>query len=243
MSYRLKSDEKLSRGIRRIAERQAAGISQCLERGARQSEAVHAARTHIKRLRALARLVRKPLGGKIHSGCDEILKGIAKSLSPLRDAHVRLRTLARLKAAHPEHLLGHHELETLLSGSQKSKLHANSRSAGWQKREVRRLLGIIDGWQLNGIRKKTLKKGIAQSRRRVRNGFKMARHMPTVENLHEWRKAAKDLVNQMAVVEQIDRISGRQMAILKKLGKLLGDDHDLAIFEAKAGELRRPVLK
>ena len=243
MSYRLKRDEKLSDGIRRIAGRQAEGIGECLAHGSRQSNAIHDARTHIKKLRALARLVREQLGEKSYSKCNDILKGIAKSLSPSRDAHVRLRTLDRLKAAHPESSLRHPKLRTLLTNARESKLHANSRLADWQKREVRRLKEMIGTWEFNGLRKKTLKKGIAHSRRRLRNSFKTAKETPTVENLHAWRKATKDLMNQMAVVEKVEQVSDKQMAILEKLGKYLGDDHDLAMFEAKAGELFLPVLK
>jgi CHAD domain-containing protein len=243
MSYRLKSHEKLSRGIRRVAERQAEGIRQCLERNARSAEAVHAARTHIKKLRALARLVRKPLGGKLYADCNGILKAVAKSLSPLRDAEVRLRTLERLRKTHPDQLAGQPELQTLLAGAQQAKRHANVRSAKWRQQEVRRLLEKIETWPLNGIRKKALNRGIARSRRRVREGFKEARQTPTIENLHAWRKASKDLMHQMAMVERLGRIDGGQKAVLKKLGQLLGDDHDLAMLEAKAGELRRPIMK
>lgn len=243
MDYRLKEDEKLSRGLRRIAERQAEGISQSLKPGAKQSGAVHAARTHIKKLRALARLIRKPLGGKIYADCTEILKGIAKSLGPLRDAHVRLRTLERLKKTHPRHLTGQPGFQKIITKAQGAESHANLRSTNWRKAEVARLLNMIEAWPLNHIRKKNLKKGLTHSRRRARAKFKAAKQMPSVGNLHAWRKAAKDLMHQMTVMERIDQTDVRQMAVLKKLGQILGDDHDLAMLEANAGGLRRPILK
>lgn len=241
MDYRLKENEKLSRGIRRIAERQAAGITQCLKGDAKQSEAVHAARTHIKKLRALARLIRKPIGRKLYTDCNDILKDIAKSLAPLRDAYVRLRTLERLKQAHPEQLPGQPALQTLLTQAQPANLPVHAQSAKWRKRQVNRLLAMIGSWPLDGIKKRTLKKGIERSSHRVRKKFKEAKKLSTVENLHTWRKAAKDLAHQMAVMEDVVRIKAKQLAIAKKLGQLLGDDHDLAMFQMKAAELRRPL--
>ena len=64
MSYCLQTDEPVASGIRRIAREQLAGalcqISQVTD--GKEAAAVHATRKHIKKIRALLRLVRQEIG-------------------------------------------------------------------------------------------------------------------------------------------------------------------------------------
>ena len=68
MADGLKSNEEMSQGVRRIAKKQAAAITKHLQRKQiyREPEAVHHTRKHIKKLRALLRLVRKEMGRKTY---------------------------------------------------------------------------------------------------------------------------------------------------------------------------------
>ena len=53
---------------------------------------------------------------------------------------------------------------------------------------------------------------------------------PTTENLHDWRKRVKDLWYQQRLLEETwPGVMKAQAKEAKKLSKLLGEDHDLAV--------------
>ena len=67
--------------------------------GANRAEipaAVHATRKHIKKARALLRLVRDELGKEVFKEENRRLRDVARSFSSSRDACVRLQVLERL---------------------------------------------------------------------------------------------------------------------------------------------------
>ena len=65
---------------------------------------------------------------------------------------------------------------------------------------------------------------------RGREEFARADKQPTTENLHEWRKRVKDLWYQQRLLEETwPGVMKAQAKEAKKLSKLLGEDHDLAV--------------
>ncbi len=80
-----------------------------------------------------------------------------------------------------------------------------------------------DGWSAIGT-------GLRTSYRRGRKAMRRAERERTVENLHEWRKRAKDLWYHLRLLEDISphTLSG-QAKDAHMLSDLLGDDHDLAV--------------
>jgi CHAD domain-containing protein len=65
---------------------------------------------------------------------------------------------------------------------------------------------------------------------RGRKAFKTADADPTAEHLHEWRKRVKDLWYQERLLEESwPGVMKAQAKEAKKLSKLLGEDHDLAV--------------
>src|SRR5207302_5955336 len=84
--------------VRRVAHEQLEGaLKQVLTvHPAHQSEAIHEARKHIKKTRALLRLVRPFASGAFYKRETRKLRKVAQSTSAIRDAHVKLQTLDRL---------------------------------------------------------------------------------------------------------------------------------------------------
>jgi len=93
MTAGLKSNEDISQGVRRIAKKQASVITKYLKRKRihRELDAVHQARKHIKKLRALLRLVREGLGRKLYHREKAGLRKLNGALSPVREATVHLK--------------------------------------------------------------------------------------------------------------------------------------------------------
>jgi CHAD domain-containing protein len=64
---------------------------------------------------------------------------------------------------------------------------------------------------------------------------------PTNENLHEWRKQVKYLGQSMEVWKAHDANGVKRLVKrVDKLADLLGDDHDLAVFEERLEKLDSP---
>ena len=62
------------------------------------------------------------------------------------------------------------------------------------------------------------------------DGRKAFAKKPTTENLHDWRKRVKDLWYQQRLLEETwPGVMKAQAKEAKKLSKLLGEDHDLAV--------------
>src|SRR5580693_577882 len=85
-------------------ERQPAGSDAPGPPSKSRAELVHDARKAIKRMRALARLLRCALGEREFERVDDSLRAAGRRLSGARDAEVRLATLRRLRSKHPKAL-------------------------------------------------------------------------------------------------------------------------------------------
>ena len=95
--YRLKQDERVPAGVRRMA---AAQLDKALEhlgcQDGKRDEHIHEARKATKRLRALVRLVRDELGDEVYALENQCYRDAGQWLSGLRDATVLVETLDRL---------------------------------------------------------------------------------------------------------------------------------------------------
>src|SRR5438309_4283411 len=142
MSYRLKSGEPPSQGLKRIfREETQSALQLCRHPFKQRGITVHETRKHLKKLRAALRLAAAKTGKDRPAREDRSLSEIAKLVSDLRDAHVRLQTLIRIRedgrgqaAAHP-----FPKIEELLSMDGKVSrpllpIGENKRSRNWKPR-------------------------------------------------------------------------------------------------------------
>src|SRR4051794_33277378 len=102
MAYKLKDDEALAEGVRRIAR---AELVEAIEiaKGTREVDntPVHETRKHLKKARAALRLVRKEIGRSLFRQQDHRLRDIGHLVSEVRDAEVRLQTVRELQSIQP----------------------------------------------------------------------------------------------------------------------------------------------
>src|SRR4051794_8517044 len=104
MSYRLRK-KSLAREVRRVARQQLEGALKDLLAPSQQgrSTSVHEARKHIKKVRALIRLLRPAMGDAFYKRENAALRKAARKMSPIRDAQVRVQTIEKLMARSPAH--------------------------------------------------------------------------------------------------------------------------------------------
>jgi CHAD domain-containing protein len=197
---------------------------------ARHAELVHEARKTIKRMRALARLLRYELGDEELKRVNASLRAAGQRLAGSRDAEVRLATLDRLKARHPEALAGA-GVERLRERLAREREEA---SEPGREREVLGDLGEMRReaarWKLVDHDFQAVAPGLRRIYREGRRRYRMLARQKTsgVEATHDWRKRVKGLYYAL------DMLGGAQTKGTRgatrraeRLGDVLGEEHDL----------------
>ncbi len=248
MSFELKPDESLRKGIRRIARKQmddALGELTGAHEGSRD-EAVHEARKGFKRIRAVLRLVRPVIGEKTYRGENTCFRDAGRPLTEVRDARILIETVDSLAEHFREHVSGR------TFGDVRKALQANLRAVRRRVLDdedafavvadaVREARERVKDWADVSDKWSSLGEGLEDVYRRSSQAFAEAGADPSVENLHEWRKQAKYLRYQLEVLrpvwpERMEELAGEA----DRMSDLLGDDHDLAVLrQALTGEPER----
>ncbi len=234
MDYRLHPHESIAAGCRRVAcEEIAIVLQQMHDCGTAEdpAPAVHQARRHLKKLRALLRLLRPAIGAGAFARENRCFRRAGRRLSRARDAEVCLQTLQILRdeadekaqAAFAEtemsfaELTGHHRrpAQRTLDAVAASLVEAAARVRAWSFE--------AEGWD-------ALEPGFERLCRRERAAAKRATREPTVEDLHTWRKRVKDLGAAFTLLRDVQPEKTKPLRdSAKALAHLLGLDHDLAV--------------
>ena len=233
MSYCLQTDEPVASGIRRIAREQLAGalcqISQVTD--AKEAAAVHTTRKHIKKIRALLRLIRQDIGQEIFQEEDQRARGVTRAFSGSRDARVQLQLLEKLRR---QTYLDSAAFSKTSSALEK-EMAAHTDRFGPRRREARTTLqetcDRLEGWPLDDLGMDGLCRALQRSYRRGRKGLRRVGAESTAENFHSLRKRVKEVWYQTRILQCLNPAVMCAMAdAAKTLGQELGDLHDLALF-------------
>ena len=237
MSYRLKSGEGLADGLHRIFREEIKSALKETRRSPRnRGVAVHEFRKHLKKLRAALWLVAEEVGKDRHLLEDRSIRQIAKVVSGVRDAHVRLQTVVQIRKQLSDDAFGKvfQHIEDLLALEAESFAAA---AAGWEKQVVRHLKTIekrISRWNLKRLRWKQVCSAVAASYRRGQSGLAHAVKKPSPKNFHAGRKEVKELWYKLRIFAPLHRVVLEEIANdAKKLGKLLGQHHDFAFLRER----------
>jgi CHAD domain-containing protein len=237
MSYRLKSGEGLADGLHRIfREEIKAALKETRRSPRNRGVAVHEFRKHLKKLRAALWLVADEVGKDRHLLEDRSIRQIAKVVSGVRDAHVRLQTVIQIRKQLGDDAFGKvlRRIEDLLALEAESFAAA---AAGWEKQVVPRLKAIakrISRWNLKHLRWKQIGNAVAASYRRGQSALARALKKPTPKNFHAWRKEVKELWYQLRIFAPLNRVVLEQIANdARKLGELLGQHHDFVFLQER----------
>ena len=242
MSYRLKSGELPAEGLQRIfCEEIERALKICRHPARERGETVHETRKHLKKLRAALELVARQVGKQSHAREDRCVRDIGRLVSDLRDAHVRLQTLAELRGKKNRRFPG---LENFLAIERESFSAAFS---GWQKEAIPKLEKLqerLGAWPLQKLSWKDVCAATANSYRDGRDALAKALKKPSAKCRHAWRTEVKQLWHQLRLLEPLNCIVLEEIADdAKTLGDLLGRDHDYAFllerFDKNQGD---PVL-
>jgi CYTH domain-containing protein/CHAD domain-containing protein len=236
-SYRLKRGEAAAEGMRRIAlgrtERALERLEGFEEGGL--AGAIHGARKDLKKLRGVLRLVRVELGEETFKAENRRYRDAGRLLSGSRDAEVKLETLSALR----------HRFEGLPgdAGERWQAMLESEREAlaaaphgGIEERigEATEAIAAgrdaVGGWPLRTDSWALVGPGLAKSYRDGRRAMKRVLADSSAENVHRWRKRAKDLWYQLRILRDAwPQPLGEAVGQAHRLTDLLGDHHDLAL--------------
>ena len=248
MAYRLSIADPLPESVRRCAREQLAGAAERLEGAERDPvTAVHEARKHLKKTRALLRLVRPALGKGAYRAENDALRDVGLALSDTRDADVRVETARKLS----EHAAG--RLPADVFDALRDALAAEAAAGGTKGRayaarlapaiaQLRAAELRVESWPLDDASWETVLAGVTRAYARGRTAFAVACATPEPELLHAWRKRAKDLwYHQRLLTPAWPELLAAQAEEAHRLSELLGDDHDLAVLAARLADDAPPL--
>lgn len=239
MGYRLKRDESVTAGVRRIAREEFDEVVAQLSRGQSKDwdEAVHEARKSVKKVRALLRLVQSEMGDAYQEE-TRTLRDAGRKLSELRDATSVIEILEKLQQGYPD------ELRRPLYDSVRRGLLKRKREREQREDAAAVLRKVATGLKTAGKRAKrwplatdgfpALEAGLEKMYRKSRAAFSRAQKRPTAQNYHEWRKRLKDHWYHIRVLENTwTEVMKGYEAALKDVESWIGDDHNLVLLRQR----------
>ena len=236
-SFHLKHHEKPGEGIRRVALGRADSALEGLRGlGSADDEAatIHGVRKDLKKLRSTVRMVRSELGEKKFKKLNRLLGDAGRELSSSRDAQIKVETLDSMTSDHAEARLACSQWRVdLLAEERKSEAHTGSGEMAALDdaiAKVEEARESIAKWSFKPGADELIDEGLVVSYRKGRKAMKAARAETTPENMHEWRKRAKDLWYQLRIIRKAwpDLIGG-MADLADELTDLLGDHHDFVV--------------
>ncbi|HYD15570.1 MAG TPA: CHAD domain-containing protein [Hyphomicrobium sp.] len=244
MAFRLKLDEPIEKGFRRIGVEQIDRARRQL--AARQEPAieVHEARKCMKRIRALLRLGRIGLGETVYRTENAHFRSIANALSSARDDHVLLETVVKLIASDEgktasalgrlkEAVLAQRFLEP--NGAADGRIDADA-ALERAVRRFRRLRIEPDSFE-------TLEQGLVRNYRKAIKRRVTAYAENTDDAFHEWRKCVQTHQRHMTLLSRAwPPLFDAHVEAARELSQILGDDHDLAILRQRMSSLPADML-
>lgn len=196
-------------------------------------EGVHQARKRFKEVRALLRLVRKPLGAEFKQESQR-LRDLGRVLAQTRDAGAMLESWDLLAKGFPN-VFAEADFRKV-----RQRLAVRARAehadAGLGERiaqvigQLHSITEDLENWPLEKQGFDLLRAGIRRTYADGCEELAKARLDRSAEQLHEWRKRVKDHWYQTQLLSPIwPSLMRLRSQSLKRLADMLGDDHDLAM--------------
>jgi CHAD domain-containing protein len=204
-----------------------------------QDDAVHDARTSLKKIRALLRLVRDEIDGDVFAQENICFRDAGRQLSAVRDAAVMIKTFDKLVDQFSAQLTAqaYTELRKVLGQSSTAQRAEKQKTLAMVAQTIGVARQRVEHWPINHEGFSTLRPGIERACKRGRRSLAQAVDQPSVENFHAWRKQVKCLWYQIRFLKPIWPKMMEPLADeFKTLGDYLSDDHDLAIIRERVLE-------
>ena len=232
MAFGLRKDESVEKGLKRLLTKEVKSAAEKLGQSPLTSGAVHAARKHIKKSRALLRLVQKDLRG-VDGQTGQRLRTSGRSLSRLRDAGAMVATARELCQPHGEKLvMSACQLVSENLADHEARLkHRHQLMAGAARKQLKSISRSVRHPRVRGTDDQALKRGVRRAYARAQREMQRVAKNSSASSFHEWRKRVKTLWYQLRVVSTRAPGFRRLADQLKRLARQLGREHNLQVLQ------------
>ena len=233
MAFRLKPDEQVSKGLRRLARKQLGNaLKDVQRRGGDRQKAIHDARRSVKKARAILDVFDNDCGRGLRK-IRKRLRRVSRSLSELRDADIKVETLDALHLRAPRALPP--ATFALMRRLLRQDRDALVRASGMRKtldeaaKTLKAARRAARGWRSRHKNLRALLAAVKAARRKGRAAMKRAEESHTAADFHEWRKAVKTLMYELRLVEAAGPEIRAEIRALRYIERWLGVDHNVAV--------------
>jgi CHAD domain-containing protein len=231
MAFRLRPGHSFGKELSRISAHELGRAIDTMRHTDDRAEAVHQARKCVKKLRAVLRLLERPLRGEYRRH-NIILRAAAHRLSVPRDAAAMLHTIAALRQRYPD-LVTSAIVEAM---SHRLAIDARTKQKELRSNRIEHDLRCAVKTLPAAVRvagtKKSVHVGLVHGFERAHKAMRRANLAPDDRLFHTWRRRVKDHWYQMRLMAGIDHAARARAVQLKRLETWLGDDHDLVVLKA-----------
>jgi CHAD domain-containing protein len=233
MAYRLRRKKSPANELSRVVTREfQKAVEEIGGQSASRTEAIHEARKHVKKIRAVLRLLQRKLGKdyRIHT---RRLRAVAHQLSSLRDADATAETMEAVRDHYPR-LITTPIFAAVCRGLSSRKRGTVARVDPDRlllrvERELRRAANSLPRQIRRQGKYAVVRAGVARGYRRARKAMAAVHARPEDTRFHTWRRRVKDHWYHMRLLEDLAARPRARAHGLKRLETLLGDDHNLVL--------------
>ncbi len=240
MAYEIKKGESFTEGLSRIGLEEQQETIEALTKDD-PHKGVHQARKHLKKLRALLRLLRDKVGKNRYQAGNIFYRDIGRHLSTFRDITSQIEITEQLKKNYEDLMeeKGFDQMIQLLEKERQDIIQA--KGDHFFEKDIRLIRRDKRRFKQLSSSKKDRKMILHALYRVYKRGYKRYRqalNQAEAEPLHEWRKRVKYLWHQFQLIQIAwPELIEAYLEALKDLADILGDYHDLAIIEEKSKAL------
>jgi len=245
MAFQLKPRRSTSRELVRVFSTQLTlAIRELRRPGSRNTSIAHDARRHIKKARAVLRLVQRQLGDA-YRPANRRLRKAGRMLAPLADSAAvvdavdvwRRSVHGKQNAAAVMRLRRHLVRASHQQFSPAQVAHMVRAAMRGIEQERER----ASTWALHTRGFRGLAPGLEESIRRARDAMAGAAERPTADMYHRWRRSVKALWLQVRLIERRcgNGLAGYECR-LERLDGLLGDSHNIFLLQRRLAA--EPIL-
>ena len=233
MAFRLNRRRSITTELEKLVHSEFQTAIKELDQPKPGADAIHEARKSLKKIRAVLRLLRNPLGHD-YGPANRRLRDVAHRLASLRDVDATSETLRAL----------HHRYPTVITPGVTRAVAHGLRPRKRQARAkagpvVRRATGMLRRSRHSTPRRIRRVQGFSAVRAGVKRGYRRARGSMDEVSLnsdftqfHAWRRGVKDHWYHVRLFEGLHPTPRSRARTLKRLETWLGDDHNLGMLRA-----------
>jgi len=232
MAFRLKNAKSIRAQLARIVAKELRKAADDVSRRSLREASIHDVRKHVKKVRAVLRLLRKELGDD-YAPLNEQIRSAARRLSAVRDADALIEMMKALRRRY-RRVLTPTVVRTANATLKARMREARAHLAGRPLADIRRQLVHSSRGLRSKVREaatgRAMRDGVTRGYRRARRAMAEATAAKTEDGrFHAWRRRVKDHWYQMRLVEGINRRAHPRVRRLRRLQDWLGDDHNLVV--------------